>query len=119
MKLIELPQDLLIITLKFLDVKDLGKISSVCILLRNLASSNLVWQEKLQEFSGINKFSLHPKQLVRGYFEAMSETNEGFFKGYSMVHSDIKNLILKTPKLKEKLSEETVKEISETNSYFP
>ncbi len=119
MKLIELPQDLLITTLKFLDVKDLGRISSVCILLRDLASSNLVWQEKLQSLSGINKFSSHPKQLVEGYFEAMSRTNEGFFKGFSKAHSDLKNLILKTPKLKEKLSEEAVKEISETNSYFP
>ncbi|WP_182925207.1 hypothetical protein, partial [Legionella taurinensis] len=104
--------------LKLLDVKDLGKISSVCVLLRDLASSSLVWKDKLQSLSGINKFSLHPKQLVQGYFEAMSQTNEGFFKGYSRVHSDFKNLILKTDKLKDKLSEETVKEISETNSYI-
>lgn len=118
MRLVELPQDLLITILKFLDVKDLGTISIVCATLRNLASSNLVWQEKLQSLSEINKFSLHPKQLVKGFFETMSETNEGFFIGLGKTHPDLKNLILETPKLKEKLSKEVVKEISETNSYL-
>lgn len=118
MKLLEFPKEILIEIIKYSDLNDLKRISLTCILLKNIALEESIWRDKLKSFSSLDNYFFHPKQLVESYATLINETNEGYFVGCSMVHQDLKNLILKTPGLREKLSEKTVNEIIEINEFI-
>lgn len=119
MKLIEIPQELLVTILKYLEVKDLGKIASVCTFLRDISSQNSIWKDKLQSFSNIGQVSTPHKKLVKIFNLLMNnKKNPGFFGGYCAGHADVKELVLKSPQLKDGLSESTIKEITENNNFM-
>jgi hypothetical protein len=118
MKLNELPYELLINILKFIDIDHLRKLCVVCTLFNKVSSDTVLWKDKLSALSEIKNYSFHPKKIVEGYFTLISKTNDGFFIGYSHAHRDLKDLILKTPTIKNKLSVEAVKEITAINEFF-